>query len=133
MSSDSKLLLELPSWISHWLELIWNNLELLRDVICSDVGHLQMLLTVEVEISIAMDTNQVFFEVILVESINFLLVNSHGKLIKFWHLMNLVVLVTIEISRDSLHCPVLLAGHLEGLGEAIAKALLHSSSINGRP
>ena len=133
MSPDSKLLLELPSLISHWLELIWNNLELLRDVICRDVGHLQMLLTVEVEISIAMDTNQVFFEVILVESINFLLVNSHSKLIKFRHLMNLVVLFTIEISRDSLHGPILLAGHLEGLGEAIAKALLHSSSINGRP
>ena len=133
MSPDSKLLLELPSWISHWLELIGNNLELLGDVICRDVRHLQMLLTVEVEISIAMDANQVFFEVILVESINFLLVNSNSKLIKFWHLMNLVVLVTIEISRDSLHGPVLLAGHLEGLGEAIAKALLHSSSINGRP
>ena len=80
-----------------------------------------------------MDTNQVFFEVTLVESINFLLVNSYSKLIKFRHLMNLVVLVTIEISRDSLHGPVILAGHLEGLGEAIAKALLHSSSINGRP
>ena len=92
-----------------------------------------MLLTVEVEISIAMDTNQVFFEMILVESINFLLVNSHSKLIKFRHLMNLVVLVTIEISRDSQHGPILLAGHLEGLREPIAKALLHSSSINGRP